>query len=385
MKKLKLPFLLMALAAFLATACENKAKNDAATETIAYQSDSTLFDTLIDGKKVGLYKIHNANGVIAEITNFGGKVVSLMVPNKSGEMTDVVVGMKSTADYIKSTDGYYGAIIGRYGNRIANGQFILDGKSYQLPQNNGKNSLHGGPKGFHYAVWDADQLNDSTIQFCYTSKDGEMGYPGELLVKVIYQLTNDNALKISYDATTNKKTVINLTNHAYFNLNGEGSGTILDHQLQLFANEFTPIDSTLIPTGVLSLVKGTPFDFNNVETIGKRIGADNEQIKFGKGYDHNFVLSDTQKMKHAAKVIGDKSGVVMDVYTEEPGIQFYSGNFMKGVNVFKGGAKDDFRTAFCLETQHFPDSPNHANFPTTVLNPGENYKTNSTYKFSVRK
>lgn len=384
MKKLKSPILIMGFAALFAASCQNKVKN-MSNENTAYVSDSTLFDTIIDGKKVGLYKIKNSNNMVAEITNFGGKVVSLMVPDQNGKMTDVVVGMKSVADFIKSTDGYYGAIIGRYGNRIAKGQFQLDGKTYQLPVNNGENSLHGGTKGYHYVVWDTQKLNDSTLQFSYVSPDGEMGYPGELNVKVTYQLTNDNALQISYEATTNKKTVLNLTNHAYFNLNGEGSGTILNHKMQLFADEYTPIDAGLIPTGALAAVKGTPFDFNTSETIGKRIEADDEQIKFGKGYDHNYVLSDKQSKKHAAQVIGDLSGVVMDVYTTEPGIQFYSGNFMAGNNIFKGGAKDDFRTAFCLETQHFPDSPNHANFPTTVLNPGEVYQTVSSYQFSTIK
>ena len=221
------------------------------------------------------------------------------------------------------------------------------------------------------------------MQFNYLSKDGEMGFPGNLQVKVIYQLTTDNALKISYEATTDKTTITNLTNHAFFNLNGEGSGDVLGHQMQIFANQFTPVDSLLIPTGVLAQVENTPFDFRTSETIGKRIETKEEQLIFGKGYDHNYVLSGTGSQIHAAKVIGEKSGIVMDVYTDQPGIQFYSGNFMKGANTFKGGSKDEFRTAFCLETQHFPDSPNKPEFPSTLLKPGEKYHTVTKYKISV--
>ena len=347
--------------------------------------DSTLFTDMVDGKNVSLYHIENKNKVSASFTNFGGRIVSLMVPDKNGKMTDVVVGFNTLKGYQHSSEPYFGATIGRYGNRIAKGTFSIDGVTHHSPTNNGTNMLHGGTKGFQYVVWDAAKLNNSTLKFTYLSADGEMGFPGNLKVEVTYQLTDDNALKITYNATTDKKTVVNLTNHAFFNLNGEGSGTILNHQLQLFANVYTPVDSTLIPTGELLLVKNTPFDFNLPQQIGKRIEENDQQLRNGKGYDHNFVLNGAGKAKHAAKVIGDQSGITMDIYTDEPGIQFYSGNFMKGLHTFKSGAKDEFRSAFCLETQHFPDSPNQKNFPSTLLHPGETYHTVSIYQFSTSK
>jgi aldose 1-epimerase len=309
------------------------------------------------------------------------------VPNQHGVQTDVIVGFSSVDQYIQSTEPYFGATIGRYGNRIAKGKFILDGASYSLSINNGVNSLHGGKKGFQDVVWDTRQLNEQSIVFSYLSKDMEEGYPGNLKVKVIYNLTDANELKISYEATTDKNTVVNLTNHAFFNLNGEGSGTILNHQLQINANLYTPVDSTLIPKGKHESVAKTPFDFTKFSAIGKRITDNHEQLKNGKGYDHNYVLNDRNgnQMHHAATVEGDESGIIMEVFTIEPGLQFYSGNFMKSKNTFKGGSKDDFRTAFCLETQHFPDSPNQPSFPSTVLNPGMLYNTSSVYKFSIKK
>jgi aldose 1-epimerase len=381
MKKLIPPFAVLLLSiALLATSCQNNTKAE-----VVSAEQSLQFDTLIDGKKVALYQIENKNHVNASFTNFGGRIISLTVPDQVGKMTDVVVGFKTIHEYVKASEPYFGATIGRYGNRIAKGKFAIDGTTYQSPTNNKVNMLHGGTKGYQYVVWDAKKLDDATLEFTYLSVNGEMGFPGNLQVKVIYQLTDDNALKITYEATTDKKTVVNLTNHAFFNLNGEGSGPILDHKLQVFADKYTPVDSTLIPTGVLALVKNTPFDFNELETIGKRIENDNEQLKNGKGYDHNFVLKGDQKGKKAAKVIGDKSGIVMEIYTDEPGLQLYSGNFMEGNNTFKNGSKDEFRTAFCLETQHFPDSPNQKDFPSTVLKPGDRYYTVSEYKFSVVK
>ena len=246
--------------------------------------------------------------------------------------------------------------------------------------------MHGGKKGFQAIVWNAVQRNDSTLELTYLSKDGEEGFPGNLKVKVTYTLTKKNELEINYEATTDKKTVINLTNHAFYNLNGEGSGTILNHILQIDADNYTPVDSTLIPTGKIETVKGTPFDFTKPIEIGKGINDNNEQLKNGKGYDHNFILNNNSStLHHVATVKGDKSGIVMNVFTQEPGLQFYSGNFMKSQNIFKSGAKDDPRTAFCLETQHFPDSPNQPSFPSTVLNPGQVYNTTSLYKFSVNK
>jgi len=300
----------------------------------------------------------------------------------------VVVGFKTVDEFVNSTEPYFGATIGRFGNRIGNGKFTLDGQQYQLSVNNGPNTLHGGKNGFQSVVWDAQQLNDSTLVLTYLSKDGEEGFPGNLNVKVTYGLTSANEVTMDYEATTDKKTVVNLTNHAFFNLNGEGSGTINNHQLQINADSYTPVDATLIPTGKIEPVTGTPFDFTKSTVIGSRIDTtNNEQLKFGKGYDHNFVLREgkTTALKSAATAIGDQSGIVLEVLTQEPGLQFYGGNFMQSKNTFKGGSKDDFRTAFCVETQHFPDAPNQPAFPSTVLAPGQTYKTSSVYKFSIRK
>ena len=345
------------------------------------------FTDTIDGKVTSLYVLKNHQGMSVSITNYGGRLVSIVVPDKNNVPTDVIVGFQGVKEYINSPSRYYGAIIGRVANRIARGKFSLDGKTYHLAINNPPNSLHGGEPGYQDVVWDANQLNDSTLQLSYLSKDGEAGYPGNLMIHVTYALEANNALKISYEAQTDKKTVVNLTNHAYFNLNGEGSGTIYNQLLQLNADRYTPVDSTLIPTGELVSVKGTPFDFRQLTAIGKRINEKNEQLKYCKGYDLNFVLNNPKPgtLFHAATAIGNKSGIVMDVYTEEPGLQFYSGNFMAGNNVLKPGFKDDYRTAFTLETQHFPDSPNHKNFPSIVLNPGEKYSTYSIYQFSVIK
>ncbi len=327
----------------------------------------------------GVYTISNKNGLKATFCNEGARLMSLSVPGKDGKLVNVVIGFDSVAQYAKSTEPYFGATIGRYGNRIAKGQFKLDTSLYQITINNGVNALHGGKNGFQYKLWDAKQLNDSSIEFSYLSKDGEEGFPGNLKVKVTYSLTNDNELKMLYEATTDKATVVNLTNHAFFNLNGEGSGTILNHVLQINADHYTPVDSTLIPTGDILLVNASPFDFNETKTIGKNINDHHQQLLFGKGYDHNYVLNGSG-MKLAATVTGDKTGIVMEIITEEPGLQFYSGNFMQSKNKLRKGM-DDFRTAFCLETQHFPDSPNKPVFPSTLLRPGEKYKSMSVYKF----
>ncbi|MFN2457278.1 MAG: aldose epimerase family protein [Chitinophagaceae bacterium] len=362
--------------------------NDSAKSTGVTIPDKKGFQSTIDGKQTEMYVLKNRNGMTAVFTNYGGRITSLFVPDKSSKMTDVVVGFNTVQDFVKATEPYFGATIGRYGNRIAKGKFTLDGKQYSLPINNSPNTLHGGKKGFQYVVWDARQVNDSTLELIYLSKDTEEGFPGNLNVKVTYALTVNNEITMDYEATTDKKTVVNLTNHAFFNLNGEGSGTINNHILEVNAATYTPVDSTLIPTGKIESVTGTPFDFQNPIAIGARLDTNaNVQLKYGKGYDHNFVLAlnRSQELRHAATIVGDKSGIVMDIHTQEPGLQFYGGNFMQSKNTFKGGAKDDFRTAFCLETQHFPDSPNQPNFPNTVLNPGETYRTRSVYKFSVQK
>ncbi|MFT6934595.1 MAG: aldose 1-epimerase [Maribacter sp.] len=342
------------------------------------------FDTIIEGKPVKLYWLKTPNLKLA-ITNYGGRLVGLWTPNKSGKFTDVIVGRGSTRAYVEGPESYFGATIGRVGNRIAKGKFTINQKEYTIIPNNNENALHGGEHGFQDKVWNAHQPNVHSLILSYTSPDMEEGFPGTLIAEVTYTLTENNSLLMEYEATTNKATIVNLTNHAYFNLNGEGSGSILNHQLQIHAEKFTPVDTHLIPTGELRNVAETPFDFSESHTIGKRIEMVNEQLAFGGGYDHNFVLSKHKPnaMKHAAKVIGDKSGIVMDVYTKEPGIQFYSGNFMNSENILKSGAKDDFRSAFCLETQHFPDAPNQLNFPIILLNPFETYRTVTEYAFSI--
>jgi len=386
--KLKLITGLLPCCLILLIACNYSKKKPVADNSKTDTISQSAFDTTIKGKKTGLYILKNKNHLQAAFTNYGGRLISLLVPDKNDKLTDVVVGFKSLADYKNSTEPYFGATIGRYGNRISKGKFMLDGKPVTLTINNGPNTLHGGKAGFQYVVFDAVQPNDSTLQLSYLSKDGEGGFPGNLNVKVTYSLNSNNELHMDYEATTDKTTVVNLTNHAFFNLNGEGSGTVLNHSLWIYANKYTPVDSTLIPTGKLAAVAGTPFDFcYNLHTIGERIGQKNEQLQNGKGYDHNFVLihHSPGNFVRAATVIGDKSGIMMDVYTKEPGLQFYSGNFMQGKNTFKGGAKDDFRTVFAMETQHYPDSPNQPSFPSTTLKPGQTYSTSSYYQFSVKR
>lgn len=390
MKKQKNIFLWL-MAAAVATGCNNAAqqsnesKNEKPAATVQLPS-AGAYAQIIDGKQTALYVLKNKNNMQAAITNYGGRLVSLLVPDANNQLVDVVVGFDSVQQFKASTEPYFGATIGRYGNRIAKGKFTLDGKTYTLATNNGPNSLHGGKKGFQDVVWDAKQLGDSSLVLTYVSKDMEEGYPGNLSVTVTYTLTDSNELKFDYEATTDKKTVVNLTNHAFYNLNGQGSGTINDHQLMINADLYTPVDSTLIPFGKNETVVNTAFDFRKLTPIGARVDADEVQLKNGKGYDHNFVLikHTGAGLNHAATVVADKTGIVMDVFTQEPGLQFYGGNFMQAMNIIKGGGKDDFRTAFCLETQHFPDSPNQPAFPSTLLEPGKLYKTSSVYKFSIK-
>ncbi len=340
----------------------------------------------VDEKQVELYELSNKNGLKISITNFGGRIVSFMVPDKAGKPTDIVLGYDSLNHYLHNNEAYFGALIGRYGNRIAKGSFQLEGKTYQLPINNAPNSLHGGPKGFHNQVWDAKLIDAQHLELQYVSKDGEEGYPGNLSAKVVYTLTDENALQIDYTATTDKATVVNLTNHAYFNLNGAGAATINDHLLQINADHFTPVDSTLIPTGVLAAVKGTAFDFTNAHAIGDSLGSKDIQMINGKGYDHNFALNRTAApgLQTAATVYAPSTGIQMEVLTLEPGIQFYGGNFLDGTLVGKQGKPYAFRSAFCLETQHFPDAPNQKSFASTVLLPGKTYSTETVYKFSTK-
>ncbi len=353
-------------------------------EVMQFVDDQTT--STIGGKQADMYVLSNKHNMRAALTNYGARLTGLWVPDKNGKMTDVVVGFSSVAEYINSTEHYFGATIGRFGNRIAKGKFTIDGKQYTSSINNAPNTLHGGKEGFSEVFWDAAMPDDHTIQFTRLSKDMEEGFPGNLNVKVTYTLTDDNELQMEYVATTDKKTVINLTNHAFFNLNGEGSGTIINHKLQINADQYTPVDSTLIPSGKIEAVTGTPFDFRQPQTIGSRIDEpNNEQLKNGKGYDHNWVLNANKagEMVTAAIAVGDQSGIKLEVLTQEPGLQFYSGNFMQSKNTFKSGAKDDYRTAFCLETQHFPDSPNQPSFPSTILEQGKEYRTKSVYRFSV--
>jgi aldose 1-epimerase len=345
------------------------------------------FHRIIDGAQVDLYTLKNSNGVEAQITNYGGIVVSLMVPDKSGKLGDVVLGYETLNDYIGNTP-YFGCLVGRYGNRIANGRFTIDGVEHQLAVNNPPNSLHGGRKGFDKVVWQAEKVDTSEgpgLKLTYTSKDGEEDYPGNLRCTVTYTLTNKNELRIEYLAETDKPTHVNLTHHSYFNLKDAGASDILGHELMLKASKFTPVDKGLIPTGELKPVAGTPFDFNKPTAIGARVGNDDEQLKFGKGYDHNFVLDRQGKgVELVASVYEPTSGRVMEVLTTEPGVQFYCGNFLDGTNKGKGGVAYQFRTGFCLETQHFPDSPNHPDFPTTELKPGEKYTQTTVYRFASR-
>ncbi|MBN2411048.1 galactose mutarotase [candidate division KSB1 bacterium] len=343
------------------------------------------FGTTPDGIQADIYTLVNTNGLEAQITNFGATIVSLKVPDKTGKLDDVVLGFDNLKDYIEHRN-FFGATVGRYGNRIANGKFTLDGVEYNLAANNGPNHLHGGIKGFDRVIWDAEIVNTTegqALQLTYVSKDMEEGYPGNLTAVVTFSLTTDNGIKIEYEATTDKKTVVNLTNHSYFNLKNEGE--ILDHVVTINADKMIPVDEGLIPTGELQSVDGTPFDFRKPTPIGARINADDQQIRFGGGYDHSFVLNKESgsSLSLAARVSEPTTGRIMEVYTTEPGMQFYTGNFLNGSVTGKYGRVYEKRNAFCMETQHFPDSPNKPEFPSTVLEPGQKYSTVTIYKFSA--
>lgn len=386
MKRIQLFFVLAC--AILFTYCGNNASQTSeTTHPIDTAALSKAYTKDIHGKSTAIYFLTNAHKAQVGITNYGGRVVSLVVPNKNGVPTDVVLGYDSLDHYLTKPEAFFGALIGRYGNRIGGAKFKLGNNIYTLSANDGQNTLHGGPAGFHNQVWDAVQTAANTLELRYVSKDGEEGYPGNLSVKVTYTLTDDNELKIDYEAETDKTTVVNLTNHAYFNLNGQGDSTITDHLLQINATKYSAVDATLIPTGAPVAVAGTPFDFTTAKAIGKDIQANDAQIKNGLGYDHNFVLdkTDAAGMNHAASVQSVVTGIKMDVFTTEPAIQFYSGNFLDGSLVGKQSKKYGYRSAFCLETQHYPDSPNQPEFPSTTLEPGKKYQTSTIYKFSVVK
>ena len=343
------------------------------------------FDAIVDGKQVRLYLLQNKNGLTASITNFGARLVSLEVPDKNGILADVVLGFDNIEAYLQAKELYFGATVGRFANRIAKGKFTFDGKAYILATNNGENHLHGGKKGFNAQVWDAQQVDAQTLQLKYLSADDEEGFPGNLHVKVTYTLNDNNELKIDYEAISDKKTIINLTHHSFFNLSGNVESSINDHVLQINAETFTPIDVKQIPTGELKKVEHTPFDFRTAKAIGKDINEADEQLKFGFGYDHNFVLNKTNaisnELSFAASVVDPKSGRKMEVWTTEPGLQFYGGNFLLGNDIGKQGICYEHRCAFCLETQHFPDSPNQPNFPSTVLEPEGRFYSTTVYRF----
>ena len=380
----KMISLIVGLALVLLTqGCNRSISTDGSQEGI----EKSSFCKTKDGKEVYIYILTNPNGMIAKITNYGATVTELWVPDQNGKMDDVVLGFDNISDYEEKSD-YFGCIVGRYGNRIAKGRFALDGEEYVLATNNDENHLHGGVKGFDKVVWDAEAKETArgpALELNYLSKDGEEGYPGNLNVTVTYILTHNNELKIKYRATTDKPTVCNLTHHSYFNLQGQGSSDILDHKLMISADKYTPVDKGLIPTGEKPSVKGTPMDFNKATSIGLRIDADHQQIAYGLGYDHNWILDKkSDKLKLAASVIEPQSGRKMEVWTTEPGLQFYSGNFLNGSIVGKEGKTYKHRYGFCLETQHFPDSPNQPDFPSTTLLPGETYQTKTVYKFSVK-
>ncbi len=337
-----------------------------------------------DGVAVSVYTLNNKNGLTARITNYGGIVVSLMVPDRNGKMADVVLGFDLLDGYLQNPGPFFGALIGRYGNRIGHARFTLDGRVYQVDRNDAENSLHGGARGFDKRVWTPKELTDGGLELRYLSRDGEEGYPGNLRAAATYHLTDANELRIDYGASTDKDTVINLTNHSYFNLKGAGAADILDHRLMLNADRFTPVDAGLIPTGELRAVAGSPFDFRTSTSIGARIEANNEQLRVGKGYDHNWVLNRASDgLTLAARIEEPSTGRILEVFTTQPGVQFYTGNFLDGTIKGKGGKVYGRRSAFCLETQHFPDSPNKPAFPTTELKPGQRFQSTTVFRFST--
>lgn len=342
-----------------------------------------------DFDSIKLYTLKNENDMTVKITNYGAIITSIVVPDNNGQLADIALGYNRVEDYINAVDKpYFGAIVGRYGNRIAQGEFTLDGETYSLAKNNGPNHLHGGVIGFDKVVWDAKFIRKKNkLKLSYLAKDKEEGYPGNLSIAVTYTLTDDNTIVVDYHATSDKATPVNLTQHTYFNLKGEGEGTVLDHELMLSAKHYTPVDETLIPTGEMPAVAGTPFDFTTAKAIGRDVNQTHEQLEFGLGYDHNWVLDKSgqaDELTLAARVYEPSSGRVMEIHTTEPGIQFYGGNFLDGRLKGKSGKPYVFRGGFCLETQHYPDSPNQPDFPTTILQPGDEYKSQTTFHFSTR-
>ena len=351
------------------------------TAAIEAQVTKSNFGKMPDGKTVEMFTIKDGS-IEARVITYGGILQSLKVPDKHGKVEDIVLGFDTAEEYINGNKPFFGAIIGRYGNRIAGGKFSLDGKSYQIPQNDGPNALHGGPKGFDKVLWSGKAIPHG-VELTYVSADGEMGFPGKLTAVIRYTLVGKD-LKIDYSATSDKDTVVNLTNHSYFNLAGQGNGDILKNEVKINASRYTPVDAVLIPTGDLAPVDGTPFDFRKATAVGARINDQNDQLNKGHGYDHNWVLDSRGKLSEAAEVYEPSSGRVLQVSTVEPGVQFYTGNFLDGTVKGKGGKVYVHRAALCLETQHFPDSPNHSNFPSTELKAGQKYHTYTVFHFSTR-
>ena len=367
----------------LLTACAPQQKENLTLSGL----NPAKFETLVDGNKaVKLYTLKNAAGMEVCITNFGGRLVSIMVPDKNGNMTDVILGFDNVSDY-QNIANDFGASIGRYANRINQGKITVDGVEYQLPQNNYGHCLHGGPEGWQYKVYEAKQLNDTQLELVLNSPDGDSNFPGNVVAKVVYTLTEDNAVDIAYEATTDKKTVINMTNHAYFNLNGDPSVSSMNQILYIASDSITPVDDTFMTTGEMMAVAGTPFDFNTPKAIEQDVtNFDNEQIKFGNGFDHNWVLNTKCDItKLAAKLSSPVTGITMDVYTNEPGVQVYTGNFLDGTVTGKKGIVYPQRASVCLETQHYPDTPNKAHWPSAILEPGQTYRSQCIYKFGVEK
>lgn len=361
-------------------ACNNKS-------TTPVLLDAQAFSTQVDNKPVALYTLESGNGVYMQVTNLGGRVVSLFTPDKNGQYEDIVLGFNNIETYLNNPgERYLGPVVGRFANRIAKGTFQLDGNTYQLPINNNGQTLHGGLKGLDMVVWNVDAVTKNEIKMSYVSPDGDDGFPGTLTLHMTYTLTPQNEFKLAYEATTDKPTVVNLSHHGLFNLKGEGNGTILDHILTLNASYTTPVDSVLIPTGEIAPVDGTPFDFRKPTAIGERINADNEQLKNGAGYDHNWVIDrkTANDVEWVATLYEPNNGRVMEVWSDQPGVQFYSGNFFNGKSTGKYGKTQNYREALALETQKFPDSPNQPNFPSTRLNPGETYTQTCIYKFYTK-
>ena len=391
MKAFKLFFFVMLLISF--AACKQSKTKQGLVDKVTELENSEMFldpagfNKTIDGKETSLYKLSNTNGMEVYVTNFGAVIAAILAPDREGNMADIALGFNDVENYVKDGDPNCGAVVGRYGNRIDGGKFTLDGKTYDLPINEtgNNNQLHGGKKGFGELVWDVEGVSDNAITLNLKSPDGDMGFPGTLDLSVEYILTDEDALEVIYRATTDAPTVVNVTQHTYFNLLGEGKGNILDHELMMKADHFIPVNQRLIPTGEIAPVKGTPMDFSTPTKIGSRINEDFEQLVLGNGYDHCWVLNrEGDELELCATVYCEETGRFMEVFTTEPGVQLYVGNFLDGSQIGKSGAAYEHRTGLCLETQHYPDSPNQPNFPSTVLRPGEEYYTKTVFKFSVK-